>query len=224
MHLKSGIVRNLCWLVVFTAMLAGCSYAPHTTKSLLKKARRNGPYDLVVVPGVPLENGQWSRTMKFRIYWAKYLYDQGIVKNFMFSGSAVSTPYTEAEVMSIYAVALGIPAEVIHLETKAEHSTENIFYGYKKARSLGFKSIALASDPYQAYLLRKFTKEKVDPSIAIIPMDRAIMRKMESSFWEPEIDFESIRLTDFTPLSERQSYAERRRGTRGLRIDETAYD
>jgi hypothetical protein len=42
---------------------------------------RDQTYDLVVVPGVPLENGKWSRTMKARVYWSKYLYDQGIAKN-----------------------------------------------------------------------------------------------------------------------------------------------
>src|SRR6185369_3322646 len=121
--------------------LFGCAFSGKTSKKLFNEASRK-QYDIIVVPGVPLENGKWSKTMKGRVYWSKFLYDKGIAKNIMYSGSAVYTPYYEAQVMGLYAVALGIPKENIFTETKAEHSTENIYYSYYKAKQLGFKTIA----------------------------------------------------------------------------------
>ena len=114
-----------CFLISF--LFNACSYSAKTTRRLLTEAQ-NTSYDLIVVPGVPLENGKWSRTMKGRIYWAKYLYDKGIARNVMFSGSAVYTPYYEGIIMALYAIAIGIPRENVFYETQAEHSTENIYY------------------------------------------------------------------------------------------------
>ena len=129
----------LIWMVKGAT---GCIYTSVSAGKLLQNAKGTS-YDMIIVPGVPLENGKWSRTMKGRIYWSKFLFDAGIAKNIMYSGAAVATPYCEAEVMALYAEAIGIPKENIFVETKAEHSTENIYYGYHKSKKLGFDKIAL---------------------------------------------------------------------------------
>jgi hypothetical protein len=67
------------------------------------------------------------------------------------------TPYYEGIIMQLYAIAIGIPGEHIFNETRAEHSTENIYYSYIKCKELGFDKIALASDPFQTKSLRRFT-------------------------------------------------------------------
>jgi hypothetical protein len=64
--------------------------------------------------------------------------------------------------------AIGIPRENIFTETKAEHSTENITTLIKQ--ELNFKSIALATDPFQTKMLRKFVRKKVSKDIDCIPM------------------------------------------------------
>lgn len=68
----------------------------------------------------------------------------------MYSGSSAYSPYYEGEIMALYAIAIGIPKENVFTETRAEHSTENLFYVYLKAKKLGFTHIALATDPFQA--------------------------------------------------------------------------
>lgn len=113
---------------------SSCYFNSRKAAGLLKDAEKK-TYDIIVVPGVPLVNGQWSDVMKARVYWSKYLFDKGIARNIMYSGSSVYTPYKEGEVMAMYAKAIGIPAEHIFTETKAEHSTENIYYSYKKAKN-----------------------------------------------------------------------------------------
>ena len=209
-------------VLIMYIMLNACSYTSKATKNMLKEAR-NHPYDLVVVPGVPLENGKWSRVMKARVYWSKYLYDQGIAKNIMYSGSAVYTPYYEAEVMALYAKAIGIDPKHIFTETRAEHSTENIYYSYHKAKKMGFTTIALASDPFQSKMLAKFTRKKVDKSIGILPFVIDTLRVMEPTMIDPQITFEQAAAVNFVALPERESFWKRFRGTRGGNIDASAY-
>ena len=207
--------------VILFAGLSGCSFSSKTTKRLLDESK-NESYDMVVVPGVPLEDGKWSRVMKARIYWAKYLYDKGIAKNIMFSGSAVYTPYVEAEIMSLYAQALGIPKENIFIESKAEHSTENIYYSYNQAMQLGFKTVALASDPFQTKMLREFSRSYVSADVKLIPFVIDTLRLIEPEMIDPVIDIRSAYVENFVSLPERENFFERLRGTMGLKLETPA--
>src|SRR5688572_22514759 len=163
------LYAQVLFFTVLFSFLTACSFTNQSSLKLYNEAR-NQSYDLIVVPGVPLENGKWSSIMKARIYWSKYLFDKGIAKNIMYSGNAVYTPYVEAEVMALYAEAIGIPRENIFTESKAEHSTENIYYSYKKSKLLNFKRIALASDPFQTKMLQRFTRLRVSEDVALIPI------------------------------------------------------
>ena len=185
------------------------------------REHRSTVYDVIVVPGVPLEDGVWSRTMKGRIYWAKYLYDQGMTKNIMFSGSAVYTPYYEGIIMSLYAKALGIPADHIYYETEAEHSTENIYYSYEKAKSLGFKKIALASDPFQTKLLSRFTRKKISTKVDMLPLVKDTLKMLESTMIDPVIDIEKAYKENFVSIKKRESFFKRLQGTLGHNIKDS---
>jgi len=210
-------------LVILVAFLfQSCTFSKKACLRMLEDAMKN-PYDIVIVPGVPFEDSTWSPTMKGRIYWSKYLYDNGITKNVMYSGSAVYTPFTEGEIMALYGVALGIPEENVFSENIAEHSTENVYYSYKKARLLGFGRIALATDQFQAKMLKRFTKKIVSPDIGIIPFVADTLESLEPLMIDPGIDFQKAFVNNFTPLTERENFRERFRGTRGLDIDTTLY-
>lgn len=161
--------------------------------------------------------------MKGRVYWSKYLYDKGVAKNIMYSGSSVNSPYYEGSIMALYAEAIGIPKKNIFTETRAEHSTENVYYSYRKAKKLGFSKIALASDPFQTRMLRRFTQEKVSSEVALIPMVIDTIKAIESEMTDPVIDFKQAFNKDFIPLVKRESFWKRLRGTRGLNLDTTAY-
>jgi uncharacterized SAM-binding protein YcdF (DUF218 family) len=188
---------------------------------LLESANKS--YDIIVVPGVPFENEKWNTYMQARIYWSKYLFDKGIAKNVMYSGSAVYTPYYEGKIMALYAEAIGIPKEHIFTETKAEHSTENIYYSYKKAKKLGFHSIALASDPFQTKSLRRYARKILSPEVGLIPCVIDSLKVEEFGKTDPRIDYQQAYVKDFIPLPERQRFWKRLRGTRGLNVDTSAY-
>ena len=204
--------------------LISCSFSSKATKKLYQQAQEKKPYDVIIVPGIPFENGRWGRVMKGRIYWSKYLFDQGVTRNIIYSGSDVYTPYVEGEVMALYAEALGIPKAHIFSETRAEHSTGNVYYSYKLALSLGFKKIALASDPFQTRMLRKFTRKKVSASIDLIPMVEDYLPTKETEMKDPVINPGSAYRENFISLKKREGFWKRLRGTLGKNIDRTEPD
>lgn len=213
------ILSGLC---LFLLALSSCSFSTSACKKLFDQASGER-FDVIIVPGAPFQNGKWGRIMKGRIYWSKYLFEKGIAGNVIYSGSSVYSPYTEAVVMSLYAEAIGIPRENIFIETKAEHSTENIYYSYQKAKQLGFKKIALASDPFQTKLLRRFTRKKVSPDIRLIPFVVDTLKEMQPQMKDPLVDFELAFNKDFQSITQRESFWKRLKGTMGKNIDKNAY-
>lgn len=222
MKTKPAILLLLL-ITAASVLLTGCSYTSSKSAKLLQDASSQ-PYDIIIVPGVPLENGQWSRIMKARVYWSKYLIEKGVAKNVMYSGGAVYTPYVEAEVMAQYGEAIGIPKEKIYTESMAQHSTENIYYSYKKASRLGFKKIALASDPFQTRMLRRYIRNKINDQVGLVPIVFDTLKTMETSMIDPELNFQTVDTTGFVALPEKKGFFERMRGTMGKHVDETLYN
>jgi uncharacterized SAM-binding protein YcdF (DUF218 family) len=222
---NASLRRCTCWLVITCLLLSlnGCFYSSKTQHRLFNEIA-NKQYDVIIVPGVPFQNNLWDRTMKGRVYWAKFLYDKGIAKNIIFSGSAVYSPYYEAKIMALYAEALGIPATHVFTETKAEHTTENVYYSYKIAKKLGFNSIALASDPFQTKMMRRYISKKIDPVVPVIPFVADTMKIIEPTMTDPTIDYQQAFKKDFVSLKKRENAWKRWRGTRGKNMDMKAYD
>jgi len=215
------ITRKICLYgpaFCFWFVFSSCIYSSKTQHRLFNAIEKE-QFDAIIVPGVPFENNLWDRVMKGRVYWAKYLYDRGIAKNIIFSGAAVYSPYYEAGIMALYAEALGIPKAHIYTETRAEHSTENVYYSYKLAKKLGFTRIALASDPFQTKSLRKYIRKKIDPDVPVIPFVVDTLKVIEPSMIDPPIDYQQAFKKDFISIKKREGFFKRWRGTRGKNID-----
>ena len=208
------IVRYIFTTILLLAFTS-CYYSRKATKKLLQQASTK-TYDVIIVPGVPFESGGWSRTMMGRIYWAKYLYDRGIAKNIIFSGGAVYTPYYEGIVMAEYAKALGVPATHVFAETKAEHSTQNVYFSYQLAQQKGFTTAGLASDPFQTRNLRGFARRKLSRDIAMLPFVTDTLKVIEPTMQQPKIDSMKAFAPNFVSIKEREGFFKRLKGTLGL--------
>lgn len=173
----------------------------------------------MIVPGVPFEGPETTGVMKMRLYWAKHLYDSGYTKNIIFSGSSVYSPYVEGIVMKLMADSLGIPPQNTFSETKAEHSTENAYYGYRMAKQLGFTKIALATDPFQAGLLKSFIR-RFCPGMKSIPIIFDSMNIDEKQL--PTVDPSTAYVPAFVSITTRESFWERMRGTLGKKVKQEA--
>jgi hypothetical protein len=130
----------------------------------------------------------------------------------------VYTPYYEGIVMALYAIAIGVPQEHVFYETDAEHSTENIYYSYLKAKKLGFNKIALASDPFQTKSLKSFAHKKLSPDIAMLPMIMDTIKMLEPKMIDPVIDIQKAFNKNFISIKERQGFFKRLKGTMGYNI------
>lgn len=193
-------------------------------KDLFSRAVSRKPYDVIIVPGIPHDTASddWDMALKGRLYWSKFLYEKGIAKNVIYSGGAVYTPYTEAEIMAMYGVSLGIPKEHIFTETRAEHSTENIYYSYYLARRLGFEKIAVATNPFQARMLRRYPKiMKVE--IDFIPFIIDSLRTMDKHNF-CKISGEGNRVPGFVSIVDREDRFKRFWGTLGKNIKRVEED
>lgn len=172
-------------------------------------------YDAIIVPGAPYMDKKLALVFKARILWAKHLYDNGIADNIIFSGGAVYNQYIEGKVMKLYADSLHIPYEHTFSETNAEHSTENVYYSMLLAQQLGFKKLAVATDHFQAILIKKFMKQNCpDIDLELIDYEKI---DLVLSFW-PEIDPTSTIANNFVALPERENPVKRFGGTLGKHI------
>jgi len=214
-------LRIFLYFHVFLAvalLLTHCSFS-HYAKKSFERAQKEKPFDVIIVPGVPYEKERTTSIMAMRIYWAKQLYDSGYTKNIIFSGSAVYSPFVEGIAMKVIADSLGIPSDHTFSETRAEHSTENVYYSWKMAKEMGFRKIALSTDPFQAGMLRSFVK-KFTPGVQSIPVVFDQL-DMEGKVL-PVIDTTAAYKVNFVSIKKRESFWERLRGTMGRRVKKEA--
>lgn len=199
-------MKKLKWVlgVVVVLLVLGFTltqYFKYSIRQLYTVNAAAAPYDVVIIPGLPFDTPTPNNLFKARMLWSKDLYDKGLVKNIIYSGAAVHTPYIEGEVMKEISMLLGIPAEHTFAETKAEHTVNNIEEGLKLARQMGFSKVAVATDPFQtAFLKRHIDKNKLP--IALLPFDLDSFSRFEKQAL-PHFNSERAFVKDFVPLKER---------------------
>lgn len=210
-------MRSFCLYISLTALLSSCVlFQPSAQKLTNRALLENQQYDAVIVPGVPFLEPKWDRTMQMRVIWAIHLYKKGIAKKIIMSGSSVYSPYVEAQIMKLYAVEFGVPADDIIIEDKAQHSTENVWYGYKLAKLLGFQKIALSTDPFQTRMTYRFGKRRLK-DLRYLPVIFDTLKTLPHN--EPVINYLSYKIENFTPITETQSFWYRLKGTMGKHIN-----
>ncbi|MEO8085841.1 MAG: YdcF family protein [Bacteroidota bacterium] len=204
---------------IFPVTLFSCRGMFYNTKACYEKNILLQPYDAIIVPGVPFEDSSWSYIMKGRVLWSVYLYQHGYTKNVIYSGSDVYSPYTEGKIMALYAEKLGVKPENIFVEPRAEHSTENVYYGCLIAKKYGFTKVALATDRFQSRTLADFLpkiKRKMHIDVKSLPMQDELMTTMPLQ--DIEIDYNLAHVDSFVSLVERESRLKRFWGTLGKNI------
>ena len=192
------MARYIFLLLVVAAFFNSCSLHKRVTKAN-KRHLKVAPYDAVIVPGYPYKTEDRNKILfNVRIFFAKELFEKGLVKNIIFSGGAAHTPYIEGKIMKTIADSLGLPPDNTFVEEKAMHSNENAKYGTKMAKAMGFKKIAIATDPYQfSYmtLLLKFFA----PKTRILTFYPEQMPDYNKPL--PYVDSTSAFIKDFTPIN-----------------------
>jgi len=210
-------MRRFILYISSALALSSCILFQPSAKKLNARAlKANKQYDAVIVPGVPFLEPSWDRTMQMRVLWAIHLYKQGHTKKLIMSGSSVYSPYVEAQIMKLYAIEFGVPADDIIIEDRAQHSTENVWYGYKLAKKLGHEKIALCTDPFQTRMTYRFGKRRLK-DLKYLPVIFDTLKTLPHD--APPIDYLPLKVENFTPITETQSFWFRFRGTMGKHIN-----
>jgi len=210
-------------LILFGSMfyLNACAYINRRfytePESFFQKAVSKAPYDALIVPGFPHMKDSMTTVVQNRVYWAWYLYDQGIVKNVIFSGGSVYTPYREAEIMAQYAIQIGIPPEHVFTEIQAEHSTENLYYSYKIAQSKGFERVAVGTETAQSSFMYSINNHRFQIPVDFIPIVYDTLKAIEKV--KPLINQDTAFASDFVSIIDREGLLKRLRGTKGRKVD-----
>ena len=210
------------WVALVSSLsnFSACITPKKGPRRAFSAAQQLPPFDAIIVPGIPFKNGAWDSVMKARLLWAMVIYKQGMARNIIFSGDAVYSPYKEAYIMGIYAQKLGIPKEHIFYDTLARHSVENLYYSYLLAKQLGFKSLALATDPFQSGLLKSYIRRRFGTPIYRLPFITDTLAAynhlnpvLEKSEYRP------LKQKDFVSITKQEGFWKRFRGTLGRDID-----
>jgi uncharacterized SAM-binding protein YcdF (DUF218 family) len=122
---------------------------------------------IVVFGGGVGESGQAGGSYQERVKQAVDLYRAGFAPSVVFSSGFVYA-FREAEVMRALAVAQGVPASAIVLETQASSTRENVMFSRDIADRRGWRRVLLVSSPYH---MRRalLTWRALAPGIAAVP-------------------------------------------------------
>jgi len=125
-----------------------------------------GPADAIVVfAGGVGESGKAGGGYQERVRHAIDLYRQGHASHLVFS-SGFTFAFREAEVMRQLAVASGVPASAIVLETRAANTYENVRFVDELLEQRGWLRVLLVSSPYHRRAL--LTWRKTAPHISVV--------------------------------------------------------
>lgn len=202
--------------VILLLVLSSCFFLGPTPRKLLHKAELVKPIDIAIVPGLPLYHGKIDTLLKSRLLWSHFLLKKGIVSNVLYSGNAVYSPWVEGSTMALYANQLGIQNKNIVIDTLAEHSTENLYYGYNQAKKMGYKTIAIATDPFQCAMLYKYARKNFNETIYFIPIIYDSIKPLMGL--NLQIDTTLTIKKNFVSIEDRLDYKDRIKGTTGKNI------
>lgn len=107
------------------------------------------PADAAIVLGAAAYGTHPSPVFRERINHAITLYQQGTVRYLIFTGGRnPNDPLSEAEVGRNYALAQGVPAEAILIETTSTNTLENLSNAQEVAAANDLHTFLIVSTPY----------------------------------------------------------------------------
>ena len=160
--LKAVVIAGLAYLVVFRSPLVWWLAEP------LRLAEPARPADAIVVfAGGVGESGKAGEGYQERVKHAIDLYRAGHAPRIIFS-SGYTFVFHEADVMRELAVAHGVPASAIVLETTAANTFQYVLHVSRMLEQEQRTSILLVSSPYH---MRRavLTFHKIAPHLQVIP-------------------------------------------------------
>lgn len=139
--LKRLLQTSIIILLLYLSLLARDIYAYSQTSS-------SAPADAAVVMGATVFRNRPSPVFRERINHAINLYQQGMVEYLIFTGGlAGNDELAESEAAREYAIAQGVPAEHIFIETESYNSCLNLIEAKQIMEEKNLEQVLIVSDP-----------------------------------------------------------------------------
>ena len=129
--------------IVFLLVYAAVAVALFARRDEARRA------DAAIVLGAAVFGDQPSPVLRERINHAILLYDHGLVDMILFTGGSGNPgDWSEAEVSAQYAIAHGVPAEAIVMETTSKNTIQNLENAQQIGAERGLQTFLIVSTPF----------------------------------------------------------------------------
>ncbi len=129
------------------------------------------PDSILIVLGYPANaDGNPSPILKARLDKAIELYRKGMAAKIILTGAAVDNQFIESEVMAVYCIQKGIPAEDIYVESNARNTYENARMVHGIMKDKGYKKAIVVTSGFHKLRAKVFfSREMKEASIVGAP-------------------------------------------------------
>lgn len=135
------------FFLVFTVLLTAYLLYLTLTIYLFSRVNQMIPADAAIVLGASVWNNEPSPVFRERINHSIWLYKNGYVNYIIFTGGFGGNTYSDSYIAFLYAIANGVPAQVIFIEEKSTITQENISYALQLLQANNLTTAILVSDP-----------------------------------------------------------------------------
>lgn len=137
--------------------------------------------DTIIILGYPSKReGQPSAILRSRLDKGIELYNNGVAKNIILTGSAVRNRNIEAEVMADYCIKAGVPADKLMLEKKAQNTYENALFARKIMKAHRYRTGTIVTSDFhihRAKFIFKHFAQDLQFIAAPYPQDAPLLLK-----------------------------------------------
>lgn len=149
--------------MVMGVMAGSVLFHVHTFRTVFErpsKKWKRTKYDCALVCGCPANlNGSPSAVMRTRVERAVKLWREGKVQKILFTGGRVKNPHIESKIMKDYAVALGVPKELIVTETESVSTYHNMMKSKGLMEEKGLHSCAVVTNGWHLRKANHYAKK-----------------------------------------------------------------
>jgi uncharacterized SAM-binding protein YcdF (DUF218 family) len=141
------LLRKL-FLVLLVVLVVTLAAALFLVESIPTHNTNLTHFDAIIVLGTPANSdGTPSPEQRERTLEGVREYKAGVAPNIIFSGGPAHNQFVEAHVMTLLALAQGVPADAVIEEGQAQNTIQNIFYSDLIMASHHWGSAEVVSSP-----------------------------------------------------------------------------
>ena len=149
---------------------------------------KNIEFDVIIILGNSInENGEPGDILKTRLDTGIEIFNMGLSKKIILTGSSVHNNFIEAKIMEKYCRQRKIPNDALLIEPYAKDTFENALFSKKIMDNQGCNSALIVTSKYHKLRTKRIFRKIVESFVvktSEYPGDFSLFRKFKLYFWE----------------------------------------